>query len=188
MKYKNIKISSKWANHLFTCNVEYITTTCKGRCCRGNNKIIVSLLPEEVIIQEQNGFDTEHGLLKPDPNTKICPHQLPNGLCGVHGTELKPFGCIASPFTINKNNTLIIRHRYSRFKCHGIGEPAYKTFRASLDLIFGNDTQMICDRLEQGSGDFTVKISEENYIKLKYLDSLKRKEKKPNMITLNDFF
>ena len=47
MKYIRIKISSKWANHLFTCNPEYIITNCKGRCCRGNNKIVVSLLPEE---------------------------------------------------------------------------------------------------------------------------------------------
>lgn len=185
MKY--IKISSKWAHHLFTCNITYITEQCKGRCCRGTGKIIVSLLPEEEIIQQDNGFKVIDGLLQADPDTKLCPHQLPNGLCNVHGTELKPFGCIASPFTINENGTLIIRRRYSMFKCHGQGEPAYKTFRSSLDLIFGiKEAQIICDKLDQNTGDFYAKISEDNYLKLKYLDSLKKK-KDTKITTLTDF-
>lgn len=185
----NIKISSKWLKHLFTCNIEYITTNCKGRCCKGNNKIMVSLLPEEEIIQQENGFEVIDGFLQPDPDTKICPHQLPNGLCNVHGTKLKPFGCIASPFTLNENDTLIIRHRYSQFKCHGCGKPAYKTFRASLDLIFGDIiTETICDKLDHNSKDFSIKISEENYLKLKYLDDLKKnKNNKIKTTKLSDF-
>lgn len=188
MKYIRIKISSKWANHLFTCNPEYIITNCKGRCCRGNNKIVVSLLPEEEITQKENGFEVIDGFLQMDPNTKLCPHQLKTGLCNVHGTELKPFGCIASPFTINKNNTLIIRHRYSQFKCHGIGDPAYVVFRASLDLIFGiEESEKICDRLCRNYGDFYVKISEDKYLKLKYLDNLKNKKNNIDYNKLNNF-
>ena len=189
MNYKRIKISRKWMKHLFTCNLEYIKNNCKGRCCRGTNKIMVSLLPEEEIVQRNNGFTVVNGLLQPDPDTKICPHQLPTGLCSVHGTDLKPFGCIASPFTLNKNNTLIIRHRYSQFKCHGEGEPAYKTFRASLDLIFGDEeAQIICDRLDHNGGDFYAKISEDNYLKLKYLDGLKtKKDNKVKILTLDNF-
>ena len=185
---KTIKISSKWANHLFNCNVEYITTTCNGRCCRGTGKIIVSLLPEEEITQRNNGFDVVDGLLQADPDTKMCPHQLPSGLCNVHGTTLKPFGCIASPFTLNGNDTLIIRHRYIKFKCHGVGEPTYKTFRASLDLIFGiEESQRICDLLDQGSDDFYAKISEDNYLKLKYLDGLKKEKPVGRTMNLSDY-
>lgn len=192
MKYKTIKISSKWLRHLFTCDIEYITTTCKGRCCRGTDKIMVSVLPEEEIIQRENGFNVIDGLLQPDPDTKMCPHQLSTGLCNAHNTELKPFGCIASPFTLNNNDTLIIRHRYSKFKCHGHGDPAYKTFRASLDLIFGDViSQNICDRLDHNSKDFYVKIPEENYLKLKYLDNIKKKrnvDDKTKTSKLSDFY
>ena len=188
MKYRKIKISSSWLHHLFTCNSEYIQQHCKGRCCRGSNKIMVSLLLEEEKLQRDNGYDVQDSFLQPDPNTKLCPHQLSNGLCNVHGTDLKPFGCIASPFTLNKNDTLIIRHRYSQFKCHGHGEPAYKTFRSSLDLIFGaEEADKICNKLEQTHGDFDVKISEENYLKLKYLDNLKNKTNDAKTLDLDYF-
>lgn len=160
--------------HLFTCNPEYIQEYCKGRCCRGTKKIMVNLLPKEEKLQRDAGYDVRDGFLQADPDTKLCPHQLSNGLCGVHGTDLKPFGCVASPFTLNKNDMLIVRHRYSLFKCHGRGKPAYITFRASLDLIFGiEEANRICEMLDHKSGDFWAKISEENYLKLKYLDNLK---------------
>ena len=173
MKYRRIKISSAWMQHRFTCNPEYIQSHCKGRCCRGTDKIMVSLLPEEEKLQRDNGYDVRNGFLQADPKTKMCPHQASNGLCRVHGTELKPFGCIASPFTLNKNDTLIIRYRFSLFKCHGSGDPAHITFKTSLDLIFGiEESDRICKMLHKSRGDFAAKISEENYLRLKYLIEL----------------
>jgi len=169
-----ITISSKWANHLFNCTPEYIKKHCRGRCCQGSDKILISLLPMEAEAQEGDGHKTENGLLLADPGTGKCPHKLPNGLCAVHGTALKPFGCIASPFTLNSGNTLIIRNRYAMMKCHGQGKPAYETFRASLDLILGYDkAESVCKKLAAGSGDIKVEITRETYDSIRYLDGVK---------------
>jgi len=46
---KEIKISIKWMKKLFTCNTDFILNCCKGKCCQGSNKILISLLPEEQI-------------------------------------------------------------------------------------------------------------------------------------------
>jgi hypothetical protein len=46
-----VKISAAGARHLFACSLEYITGTCKGRCCVGGAKLLVSLLPEEAAWQ-----------------------------------------------------------------------------------------------------------------------------------------
>lgn len=135
----DIKISSSWLNKKFNCNAEFITKYCHGQCCEGSDKILISLLPKEIAIQENAGYKTENGLLLADPYTGKCPHKQANGLCSVHSTELQPFGCKLSPFTLNKGRTLIVRYRYIMLKCYGSGEPAYKTFRSSLDLIFGKE-------------------------------------------------
>lgn len=69
---------------------------------------------------------------------KRCPFQTDANLCGIHFTPDKPFGCIASPFTLNANNTLIVRNRYRLLRCYKDGTaPAYKAFAASLTLLFG---------------------------------------------------
>lgn len=169
-----ITISSKWANHLFNCTPEHIIEHCHGRCCEGSDKILISLLLGEVAAQEKAGHKTESGLLLPDPQTGKCPHKLPNGLCAAHGTALKPFGCVASPFTLNAGNTLIIRNRYSNMKCHGQGSPAYETFKASLNLILGYDqADSVCKELAAGSGDIEAEITREIYNSIRYLDGLK---------------
>ncbi len=177
-----VKISSKWANHKFPCWPKYITKNCHGRCCEGSNKIMISLLPEEAeIFIEEYDLEVKDGLLQPDPATGKCPLKEVDGedigLCKIHGAREKPFGCIASPFTLNSNDTLIIRNRYNMLKCHGQGEPAYITFRASLDLIFGEgEAARICVKLAKGSKDFMATVSKEQYHKLKYLDNLKHNE------------
>lgn len=103
---------------------------------------------------------------------------MQNGLCSLHYSQDKPFGCIASPFTINDNDTLIIRYRYSRMKCHGDGSYSYVAFRPSLDLIFGKDeAEKICNELDKHINDDVEiygNISIDNYNKIKYLDGLKR--------------
>lgn len=171
---KSVKISSKWLQHRFNCTVENILTMCHGRCCEGTNQIVVSLLLEEQEWHRGKGYDVIDGLLMPDSRTDKCPHKEANGLCALHGTPYKPFGCIASPFTINKNDTLIIRHRYTHLKCHGVGLPAYVTFRASLNLLFGyNTAENITSSLNGDSGDFFVHMDDNVYRKLLYLDGLK---------------
>lgn len=175
---KKIKISKAWAYHKFMCSKDYIINVCHGSCCQGSNKILISLLPNEVAKHEQNGKCVIDNKLQADGQTGICPYKNNNGLCALHGTSDKPFGCIASPFTINSNDTLIIRHRYSRMKCHGDGLYSYIVFRPSLNLIFGeNEAQRICDELTMHMND-DVEIYGympiENYNNLKYLDGIKK--------------
>jgi len=170
-----VKVSYKWANHPFACCKEYIENNCHGRCCVGKDKLLVCLLPEEEKQHIRNGCQVKNGLLQGNLQTGLCPYKMPSGLCSVHGTNLKPFGCVASPFTLNKSETLIIRHRYSLMKCHGIGKPAYVTFRESLNLIFGLvEAARVCKELEKRQTDVEALISVENYNRLLYLDNLKR--------------
>jgi len=168
-----IKISTNWLNKKFLCSYDYILKECKGRCCQSSDKILISLLPNEINNFIELGRKVENNLLCAD-SRNICPEKNDNGLCNLHNTHLKPFGCIASPFTINKNNTLIIRYRYSRLKCFGNGEPAYKVFKPSLDLIFGKDeSERICKEIQENKTDIIANITEENLNKIKYLDKLK---------------
>jgi hypothetical protein len=170
-----IKISGQWLKHLFNCTHENIINNCHGHCCEGSNKIVISLLPDEEKEHTLQEYIVKNGLLQPDPITKKCPHKAKSGLCTVHNTSLKPFGCTASPFTLNKSNTPIIRYRYSRMKCHGIGLPAYITFKRSLDLILGiENTQTVSNHLSNSNNDIFINISTNIFSKLKYLDSLKQ--------------
>lgn len=174
-----IKISSKWMLHQFRCTEDYIKNVCHGSCCTGADKVLISLLPQEAKRQVELGCKVTDNKLCPDNETGKCPHLNDCGLCDIHFTPDKPFGCIASPFTLNKSNTLVIRHRYSRMKCHGDGEYAYKTFRASLDLILGKEeAQRVCDYYDQGnSEDIYANISRANIKRLAYLDGLKHEQK-----------
>jgi len=171
-----IFVSSRWAHHRFACNLDYITNHCHGRCYEGSGgKILISLLPEETKKHTTLGFEVTEGFLQPSPQTGKCPHKAANGLCKVHNTDLKPFGCIASPFTLNKNSTLILRYRYSRLKCHGQGKLAFKVFRPSLNLIFGNiEAVRICAILDAGPREKVPALMPlQSFQNLKYLDELK---------------
>ena len=172
----SVKVSGKWIKHKFKCSEDYIKNVCYGSCCTGSNRVLISLLPNEVIRQEQLGFAVEGGKLQASTVTGKCPHLHLNGLCRLHFTSDKPFGCIASPFTFNSAGTLILRNRYNMMKCHGSGDYAYRVFRASLDIIFGYDeAQRICDYYDSNDGDLEAFISRANFEKIKYLDSLKSK-------------
>jgi DNA modification methylase len=176
-QYKEVKMSRKWLDHKFICNAEYIREECHGRCCEGTDKILISLLPEEVKAIEAEGYEVKEGMLQPNIATGKCPLKTKEGLCSAHNTDLKPFGCIASPFTLNENDTLIIRKRYASMKCHDKeGDRAYITFKASLDLIFGEqESTRIRKEMSIQSGDFTAKMPIDSYNTLKYLDGLKHK-------------
>lgn len=175
-KARPVKISAKWASHKFCCEPGYIKKTCHGRCCdAGGGKTLISLLPGEAERFVGDGVSVNRGTLSADEKTKKCPFKEKVGFCKLHGMDTKPFGCIASPFTLNSADTLIVRHRYSMLKCHGRGKPAYITFRASLDLIFGNKLAgEICGRLAGGEGDFMVDMPFKSYEALKYLDGIKK--------------
>jgi hypothetical protein len=114
------------------------------------------------------------------PNDRdLCPYKNNNGFCDVYFTKQKPFGCTASPFTLNRHGTLIIRHRYIMMPCSGKGEPAYKTFRASLVLLFGEEaTDRIIVNVESGEGDIVADMDANIYKKLLYLDGIKKGGKK----------
>lgn len=81
-----------------------------------------------------------------------CTFKTDEHLCGLHFTDDKPFGCIASPFTLNARDCLIVRNRYRRLVCYNTPEalPTYQAFRASIDLIFGTaEARGICMALDR---------------------------------------
>jgi len=168
-----IKVSNKWLQKRFMCSYDYITKECKGGCCQGSSRLLISLLPKEEEWFMQNGRRVENHLLCGN-SRGLCPEKSNEGLCNLHRTDKKPFGCIVSPFTINRNNTLIIRYRYSRLKCFGKGQPAYKVFKTSLDLLFGNEiSNEIATKLDNNEENIMALISKEHYNNLIYLDGVK---------------
>jgi DNA modification methylase len=168
-----VRVSGKWLRHRFACTPKYIQATCHGRCCEGTKGILVSLLPDEQAEHEAAGLVVSEGKLLASETGK-CPHKQPSGFCGVHGTDGKPFGCTASPFTLNGRGTLIIRNRYTKLKCHGQGEPAYQTFRASLDLLFGTEEAgRLVAAAEAGADTIAATMPTVNVERLRYLDGIK---------------
>jgi len=141
---------------------------------------MITVHPSEVAAIAALGGVVVDGLLQPKAGCRKCPFKTGDNLCGIHFTGSKPFGCIASPFTLNANDTMIVRNRYRLLKCYNDGRkiPAYKSFRASLDLIFGQaEAERICRHLDAGGGDITAKVSERNYAMLKENDEIKHKAK-----------
>jgi Fe-S-cluster containining protein len=168
-----IKISTKWLSHNFECTVDYIKSTCHGRCCTGGSRVLIALLPDEEEWHRNNGMIVENGLLQSGVKKNRCPYQTDEGLCSIHDSPHKPFGCIISPFRII-GTTLVIGNRYSLMRCHGHGLPSYITFRASLDKIFGaEESQRIVDNMP-ATDDFTTTISKDIFNKLKQLQSTRQ--------------
>ena len=175
-----IKISVKSMMQLFhPCTFEFIRDTCQASCCEshgGKRATVISVHPSEVEKIESKGAKVENGLLVDDG--KKCVFKNEQHLCSIHGTDYKPFGCIASPFTLNKKDTMIVRNRYRMLKCFKTEEgkiPAYKAHNGSLVRIFGEEeTQRIVEKVEAGSDDFMAYISEFNYSMLKDNDEIKQ--------------
>lgn len=148
------------------CIPEYVSSVCHGRCCDGSGGLSVVIQPDEQVFIEAKGGIVVNGLLQPD-SRGLCPFKWESGLCTLHGTGFKPFGCVASPLTLNKNNTLIIRNRYRRLRCYkGGATPAYHAFDASLYLLFGESAKAIINKIDKGDGDFMVPMSSSIYQKL----------------------
>ena len=140
---------------------------------------MVTIHPSEISKIAAYGVKVVDQFVQPNPGERRCPFQHNEShLCDLHTTQDKPFGCIASPFTLNKNGTLIVRHRYISLKCYNDGKkiPAYKAFKASLDLIFGpEEANEICRKLDGGGGDFTARMPAANYEKLISNDIAKKR-------------
>jgi len=175
-----VKISAKSARQIFHgCEPEYIATVCKGACCRSSaGPILVTLLPREQQTFVARGYRVADNLL--EPGAKRCPFQNGGNLCSLHGSAIpgKPFGCIASPFMLSTKDTLIIRNRYRLLRCYKDGVlPAYRAFRASLDLLFGEpEAERICALLDGGSGDFPAEMLADSYEALRWGDGAKKAE------------
>ena len=178
-RFVDVKVSVKSARLLFHgCEPAYIADVCHGSCCRSSTQesgILVTVHSSEEERVAADGATIEGGRIIPRSGEKRCPYQGPENLCGVHGTTAKPFGCIASPFTLNANSTLIVRNRYRMLKCFKDGElPAYVAFRASLDLIFGKaKAANLCAHLDAGGGDVTIPMPIASYRMLVENDAAK---------------
>lgn len=141
------------------CTTDYIASTCFGRCCDAPSRpggTLVTIHTSEQAAIEAAGGSVRDGLLVTDGT---CTFKTDAHLCGLHG-GCKPFGCIASPFTLAPGGrTLVIRNRYRALVCYeatsarrGVDTssfpPAFIAFRASLDLICGHDAaRILVDRL-----------------------------------------
>lgn len=173
-----VKISNKSLKLLFhECTPEYIKNVCKGRCCESSTRgTVITIHPSEEKRITRCGGIIKAGLLQ---TTGKCTFKTEDNLCSLHISGMKPFGCVASPFTLTKKGTLIIRNRYKLFKCYKDTDkkPAYIVFGASLDKIFGVDTaQVICKTLDNSDVDFYINMPKESYEMLITNDKIKKGE------------
>lgn len=171
------------------CEPEYIRTVCHGACCRSSiapSGIIVTIHPSEEEAIRARGGEISNGFLQ--PKDRRCPFQNEAQLCDLHGSGAKPFGCSASPFTLAPGGrTLIVRNRYRLLKCYNDGRriPAYRAFRGSLDLIFGEEgAHHVCAEIEAGGDEAWWEIPDEIFALLTENDAAKRKAKEDGRLGL----
>jgi hypothetical protein len=142
---------------------------------------MVTIHPTEERQIEARGGVVRNGLLEPRPGSRGCPFKTAEGLCRLHGTPDKPLGCIVSPFTLNRNGTLVVRNRYKLLPCYrgnGPKEPAYRVFRSSLLAILDPErVAQIEQHLDAGGGDLIVPMRREIFRRLVENDAIKRANK-----------
>ncbi len=175
-----IKVSCDSLKQKFQiCEVNYIKNVCRGRCCQGTGKIMVTVHDTEKEYYKNLGVIIVNNFIQPDKTTGLCPFKNLNGLCNIHLN--KPFGCKVSPFTLNSNGTLIIRNRYRLLKCYNtqLSVPAYKAHGRSLKQIFGNKiTAKIIDSVKQNDKFYYVEINFSIYKILLENDMVKHENRK----------
>lgn len=179
LDFKNIRISAKWCRLKFIeCGPEcHKKKGCLGKCCdpssHSNTGLQVHVTPSEArnLRRKYGTLVSRVGLIQPKKGERLCPFKIPNSYeCSLHFTDHKPFGCIASPFALNNNDTLIIRHRYLHLPCYDkeLGKPAFITFRSSLILLFGEEqTNKLTRYLRGHEDDISLKMDLKTYRKLK---------------------
>ena len=168
---KIIKVSVKWMRAPFKpCEPNYIKRVCKGRCCESSKgAAIVSILPDEVGRINDYGAGVKGGLINTEGR---CPFKTDDHLCSIHGDRQEPWGCKASPFVINDNDTLVIRHRYIHFPCYNASgsKPAYISHRRALEVVVGaaNAASIAARMLCNTQSDFKITIHSNNYKRMTY--------------------
>ena len=197
---KWVKLSSKMMQLKFMpCEPWYIESRCHGACCRSSvhkDGISVVIHPKETDNpNEYAGKPLKDGFIVAE--NKRCPFQMKLGLCKLHpgprgvtafietplGTPSeKPFGCVTSPFTLNHNDTLIVRNRYKLLTCFRdakIGQdkalPAYINFYPSLERLFGMMTsRRIREHFDRNGNDMTMRLARPMYDMLKDNDNARK--------------
>ena len=164
-----VKVSAAMLRQSFhPCDKEYVAETCRGRCCEAIKGIKVTIHPLEA-----TKFPSVNGLLT-STEEGLCPYKSDDGRCNVH--EDKPFGCRASPFTLNNKDTLIIRNRYRRLKCYSDegSIPAYHAHSWSLVQIFGDaEANRLITHLDAGGDDLICNMPAMNHTMLRDNDNAK---------------
>ena len=195
---KWVKLSAKMMKLKFMpCEPWYIEQYCHGSCCRSSvHKDGISVVIHKndranyvqglkYVVDEYKGEPVLDGFLM--AKSKRCPFQEKLGLCKIH--PKKPFGCITSPFTLNHNDTLIVRNRYKLLKCFRdakkqdvwskvndtLPKSAYENFYPSLQELFGMMTaRRIYEHFDKNGDDMTMSMDDSTYQMLKDNDNARR--------------
>lgn len=142
--HRIIKVSAAAAKLKFIeCGPSCISKKdCTSKCCDmvshpQGMKVTVHSSEERRI--KKLGVNVIDGMLQPTQGKKVCPFKGGDHLCILHDTGEKPFGCVVSPFMLNRSDTLVIRNRYKLLPCYDTesGDYAYRVFYSSLQMIFG---------------------------------------------------
>lgn len=175
---QEVKVSGPMLRQMFhPCESNYISGTCHGRCCEGSDGIMVTIHPSEQARVEALGATVKDGFIVAD-SRGLCPFKTDQGFCGIHGPD-KPFGCKASPFTLNKTDLLVVRNRYRLLRCYNCeaSMPAYKAHRWSLEQIFGTEEAgRITGLAEAGKDQIAARMPTQNYQILHDNDAAKHGE------------
>lgn len=164
-----VKVSSASMRQLFRpCDPVFIADVCHASCCRSTTDptgIAVTVTDTaEADRIEREGATVDRVTLRIEPVRRRCPFQDPTThLCDLHDGR-QPFGCIASPFTLSKRDTLIVRNRYRMLKCYRAegAIPAYLAHPLALATILGGEqATALREHLDGGGGDTLVEVRDE---------------------------
>jgi DNA modification methylase len=171
-----VRVSAPMLKQMFhPCDQDYVQSVCRGRCCeRSSGGIMVTVHnSERATIAAQGGiFDGK--FLAADARG-LCQFKTPTHRCSIHATG-QPFGCTASPFTLNDNDLLIVRNRYRLLTCYEAegALPAYVAHRRSLDAIFGaEEAERIVGCIDAGEKEIAAAMPARAYDILKDNDDAK---------------
>jgi Fe-S-cluster containining protein len=161
-----VTVSAASMRQLFRpCDPVFIAEVCKASCCRSTTDptgiaVTVTDTVEADRIRAE-GATVDPVTLRIEPVNRRCPFQdRDTHLCGLHDGR-QPFGCVASPFTLSKRDTLIVRNRYRMLKCFKAegAIPAYRAHPASLAIILGAEqAAAVTAHLDAGGGDYQADV------------------------------
>lgn len=173
MNAVQVKVSAANLRQLFhPCTPEFIRDVCHAHCCESSTSstgTMIAVGADEQPRLEAMGATVVDGLIQPQAGCRKCPFKDAANLCTLHATDAKPWGCIASPFTLNKHGTLIVRNRYRVLRCFKApgSVPAYLAHAASLRLIFGStEAARITAHLDAGGADTMATMPADSYARL----------------------